>query len=119
MHGLAKYRRHTMNKTQKQLYTLKAEIVKAAAHPIRLAVIDCLRDGERCVCEITKEVGAERSNVSRHLALMTRAGLLTSRKDGLMVFYKLRTPCILNFIECVGNCLRQQLKESSSMLAKL
>lgn len=108
-----------MNKTQRQLYEMKAEIVKAAAHPIRLAVIDCLRDGERCVCEITKEVGAERSNVSRHLALMTRAGLLESRKDGLMVFYKLRTPCILSFIECVGQCLKEQLKENRALLKKL
>jgi len=108
-----------MNKTQRQLYEMKAEIVKAAAHPIRLAVIDCLRDGERCVCEITKEVGAERSNVSRHLALMTKAGLLESRKDGLMVFYKLRTPCILNFIECVGQCLKEQLKENRALLKKL
>ncbi|MFH1731066.1 MAG: ArsR family transcriptional regulator, partial [Planctomycetota bacterium] len=62
MHEPTKCRGSAMNKAQKQLYRLKAEIVKAAAHPIRLAVIDCLRDGERCVCEITKEVGAERSN---------------------------------------------------------
>ena len=108
-----------MNKAQRQLYAMKAEIVKAAAHPIRLAVIDCLRDGERCVCEITKEVDAERSNVSRHLALMTKAGLLDNRKDGLMVLYKLRTPCILNFIECVDRCLTQNLKDSSVLLKSL
>ena len=108
-----------MNKAQRQLYALKVEIIKAAAHPIRLAVIDCLRDGERCVCEITKDVGAERSNVSRHLALMTRAGLLTNRKDGLMVFYKLRMPCILDFLSCVDKCLIKSLKDSSAMLKKL
>ena len=108
-----------MNKTQRQLYEMKTEIIKAAAHPIRLAVIDCLRAGERCVCEITKEVGAERSNVSRHLALMTKAGLLDSRKDGLMVFYKLRTPCILDFLSCVDKCLAKNLKDTRALLKTL
>ncbi len=108
-----------MNKARQQLYRMKADLVKAAAHPIRLAIIDCLRGGERCVCEITKEVGAERSNVSRHLAVMTRAGLLDSRKEGLMVFYRLRTPCILDFLSCVERCLRDQLKEDAAILRRL
>ena len=108
-----------MNKARQQLYRMKAEIVKAAAHPIRLAIIDCLRGGEQCVCEITKEVGAERSNVSRHLAVMTRAGLLDSRKEGLMVFYRLRTPCVLDFLSCVERCLREQLKEDTAILRRL
>jgi len=108
-----------MNEAQRQLYQMKAEIVKAAAHPIRLAIIDCLRGGERCVCDITKEVGAERSNVSRHLAVMAKAGLLESRKEGLMVFYRLRTPCILDFLSCVDKCLIEQLKEDTAILRRL
>jgi len=108
-----------MNREQQHLYQLKADIIKAAAHPLRLAILDGLRGGERCVCEITKEVGAERSNVSRHLALMTRAGLLSNRKDGLQVYYTLRTPCIVDFILCVGNCLKQQLKENAAALKRL
>ena len=108
-----------MNRAEKQLYRLKAAVIKAAAHPIRLAVIDCLREGERCVCEITDEVGAERSNLSRHLALMTRAGLLESRKDGLWVYYRLRTPCIVNFLSCVEQCLKEQLRETRGVLQTL
>jgi DNA-binding transcriptional ArsR family regulator len=108
-----------MTRPDDKLYRMKAEIIKAAAHPIRLAVIDCLRGGERCVCEITEEVGAERSNISRHLALMTRSGLLDSRKDGLMVFYRLRTPCVVRFIDCVGECLKEQIKENNAVLKNL
>jgi len=108
-----------MDKAKEQLYRLEAEIIKAAAHPIRLAVIDCLREGERCVCVIAERVGAERSNVSRHLAVMTRAGLLSSRKDGLMVYYSLRTPCILRFLSCVDECLKEQLRESAVVLRSL
>ena len=105
-----------MNKARKQVYRMQAEVIKAAAHPTRLAVLDCLQRGERCVCEIAKEVDSERSNLSRHLAVMARAGLLDSRKDGLMVYYKLRAPCILDFISCVEHCLKENVEESRSVL---
>ena len=108
-----------MNKAQRELNRMKAELVKAAAHPIRIAVIDCLRDGERCVCEITRHVGAGRPNVSRHLALMTRVGLLDSRKEGLRVYYRLRTPCILDFLGCVDRCLKEQLRIARAALSRL
>ena len=108
-----------MDGTRKHLFRLKADVMKAAAHPIRLAIIDSLRSGERCVCDITRAVGAGRSNVSRHLAVMTRAGLLSSRKDGLMVYYSLRAPCILRFLSCVEDCLKAQLRENAAILRRL
>ena len=102
-----------------RLYRMKANVLKAVAHPIRLAIVDALRDGERCVCVLAEEVGAERSNVSRHLAVMVGAGVLTSRKDGLMVYYRLRTPCILNFFACVEGVLRERLAEETVVLEGL
>jgi len=108
-----------MTRSEKQLYRMKANVIKAAAHPIRLAVLDCLRDGEQCVCVLAKAVGAEQSNLSRHLAVMTRAGLLDSRKDGLMVYYSLRASCILDFIDCVGTCLKQQFKATRAVLGRV
>lgn len=101
------------------LCRMKAEVFKALGHPIRLAIVEALRDGERCVCEIAEEVASERSNVSRHLALLVSAGVLSSRKDGLMVFYNLRTPCILNFFTCVENVLREQLEQKAELLGQL
>jgi len=106
-------------KMQNQLYRAKAKILKAMAHPLRLAVIDFLRDGPRCVCDITKAVGAQRSNISRHLALMESAGIVESEKKGLMVFYCLKTPCITNFFSCVEGVLRSNLRQSNQLLSKL
>ncbi|MCL5268985.1 MAG: metalloregulator ArsR/SmtB family transcription factor [bacterium] len=71
------------------------------AHPSRLFIVDELSRGERCVCELTDMVGADISTVSKHLALLKRAGIVTDRKKGLQVFYRLKTPCILRFFECV------------------
>lgn len=100
-----------------KLYQRQAEVVQALAHPIRIAIADLLKGGERCVCDIADQIGAERSNVSRHLSVMLKAGVVTTRKEGVMVFYELRTPCILNFLACASDVLRHNLKEDARTLA--
>ena len=101
------------------LFEKQTEIVKAIAHPLRMAIVDFLKDGQQCVCDIAKHIGSERSNVSRHLSLMVNAGVLESRKDGLKVIYKLKTPCILDFFSCITACLKQQAKENQKLLKAL
>ena len=108
-----------MNKEVKEFYELKAEIIQAAAHPIRLAVIEFLGKGEQCVCDIVNHVGAQRSNVSRHLSVMVKAGVLESRKEGLRVIYSLRTPCILKFLSCVGQVLNERIDKEAALLKSL
>jgi DNA-binding transcriptional ArsR family regulator len=99
------------------LFEKQAEIAKAIAHPLRIAIIDFLKDGEQCVCDIAEYVGSERSNVSRHLSVMVNAGVLECRKEGLKVIYKLKTPCILDFFSCTTACLKQQLKDNEKLLS--
>ncbi|MFO7958220.1 MAG: metalloregulator ArsR/SmtB family transcription factor [Candidatus Brocadiia bacterium] len=105
-----------MDPERRKLYELQAEVLKALAHPLRLAIADYLRGGEQCVCDIAEQVGAERSNVSRHLSRMLDAGVLESRKEGVQVFYSLRTPCVLNFFSCVTNVLRERLEADAEAL---
>ncbi|NOZ20808.1 MAG: winged helix-turn-helix transcriptional regulator [Planctomycetes bacterium] len=105
-----------MDRQQARLYEMKAQVIKALAHPIRLAIVDYLKDGEQCVCDIAEHVGSERSNVSRHLSVMVKAGVLQHRKDGLMMFYSLRTPCVVNFFRCVEGVLREQIKSDAALL---
>ena len=95
-------------------YTPLARVLKAVADPIRLAILDQVRDGERSVQQIAEGVGAERSNVSRHLAVLAAAGVLTSRKDGVKVFYGLRTPCILSLFTCVCNVIEADMREAQA-----
>jgi len=103
----------------KQLYELKAEIIQAAAHPIRLAIIEYLVEGEQCVCDIVDYVEAQRSNVSRHLSVMLKAGVVESRKEGLKVMYSLKTPCIVKFLGCVEEALKERMKSQTTLLRKL
>lgn len=98
------------------LFEKQAEVAKAIAHPLRIAILDFLKNGEKCVCDIAEHIGAEQSNVSRHLSVMVKAGVLGCRKEGLKVIYKLKTPCILDCFSCITACLKQQTKENSKLL---
>ena len=108
-----------MNAHDKRLYKLKADVIAAAGHPIRLAVIDFLKDGEQCVCDIAAHVDAQRSNVSRHLAVLLAAGIVAQRKDGLKMIYSLRTPCLVNFLSCVEGVLRERAREAAGLLSAM
>ena len=103
-------------KSQKMLYDRQAEVLKALAHPLRIAILDYLKDGEQCVCDIAKHISSERSNVSRHLSLLVSCGVLEYRKDGLNVIYSLKARCILDFLECATTCLKQQANENVKLL---
>jgi ArsR family transcriptional regulator len=105
-----------LNAEKQLLFEKQAEIAKAIAHPLRIAIVDFLKDGEQCVCDIAEHLGSERSNVSRHLSVMVNAGILEYRKEGLKVIYSLKTPCILDFFSCVARVLRQQAKENEQLL---
>jgi ArsR family transcriptional regulator len=79
--------------------TYCADILKALGQPTRLKIIDFLRDGERCVCEIFPAIGEEQSNTSRHLSTLQAAGILSRRKDGLKIYYAIKHPEVLQMVE--------------------
>ncbi|HEX9052269.1 MAG TPA: metalloregulator ArsR/SmtB family transcription factor [Anaeromyxobacter sp.] len=79
----------------------RTRVLKAMAHPSRLLVLERLVEGECCVCDLQALVGSDMSTVSKHLALMRRAGLVEDRREGLKVFYRLRAPCVLRFLDCI------------------
>ncbi|MHC4807404.1 MAG: ArsR/SmtB family transcription factor [Planctomycetota bacterium] len=101
------------------MFEKQAEVAKAIAHPLRIAIVNFLKDGEQCVCDIAEHVGSERSNVSRHLSVMLNAGLLESRKEGLKVIYRLKCACIVDFFSCVSRVLKQQAQDNERLLKTL
>ncbi len=89
----------------------RTRVIKALAHPSRLFIVEELARGERCVCELTALIGADTSTISKHLSLMKNAGLIQDEKRGLKVYYRLRTGCVLGFLDCVEAVLRASLNE--------
>ncbi len=72
---------------------------KALSHPLRERMLWMLREGERCGCEFAPEIGVDPSIVSRYLAVLERAGLLTSRREGVRVMWQLADPQLLEVLE--------------------
>ncbi|HOT00668.1 MAG TPA: metalloregulator ArsR/SmtB family transcription factor [Acidobacteriota bacterium] len=91
----------------------EALVFKALAHPSRLAVVEALACGERCVCELQELVGGDMSTVSRHLSVLKNAGVIVDEKRGQWVFYRLTLPCVRTFL----NCLRHPAEASQCTTA--
>lgn len=89
-------------------YSKKADIIKALAHPTRLFIVDKLSRGETCVCELTGLIGSDMSTVSKHLLVLKNAGIVSTDKRGLQVFYKLNCPCVMDFLECSERVIRKK-----------
>lgn len=90
------------NKPSVAQFTAQAQVFKALAHPGRLLMLDELSRGERCVCELAALVGSEMPTVSRHLSQLRNAGIVDDEKRGAQVFYRLVTPCVMNFFQSVA-----------------
>jgi ArsR family transcriptional regulator len=104
-----------MNPKTRARLGARANVVKAMAHPTRLFIMDELSRGERCVCELTKMIGASEPTVSRHLAVLRAAGVVDVDKRGARAFYSLRMPCLLNVFECVESVLRSAAEQQMEL----
>jgi ArsR family transcriptional regulator len=82
-----------------RLRTFKAEFFKALAHPVRIHLIDCLRDGERSVGELAEMIGLEMANVSQQLAVLRGKNIVTSRKEGNVAYYSVVDPELFHFLD--------------------
>lgn len=90
-----------MNIQDKNLHEHRVDVLKALAHPSRLYIVLRLAEGEACVGDLTQEVGADVSTVSKHLAILRDVGLVADRREGQNILYSLSCGCILDFIHCV------------------
>lgn len=98
---------------------LKSEVLKALGQPTRLKILELLRQGERCICEIVPAIHGEQSNVSRHISLMQKSHLLATRKEGVKVMVRVRDPRIFEILDTVGLFLRTRMQEQSRLMRAL
>ena len=81
----------------KRYIAAQARIFKALGHPSRLLMVDALRDGEKCVCDLQTLVGDDMSTVSKHLSVLREAGVVSSEKRGTNIYYRLALCCLETF----------------------
>lgn len=100
-------------------YRWQARVMKALAHPTRLAILSLLREGEVCVCELEPALGLGQANISQHLAILRGANLVTSRRDGLRVVYRIIDERLFEVLDTLSSISREQLVEATEALASL
>lgn len=88
----------------------QSKIFKALGHPTRLLMVDALRDGELCVCELQELVGDDMSTVSNHLAILRTAGVVATEKRGKNIYYSLTMCCLDSFLGCTGDLVRRRFE---------
>lgn len=95
-----------MNDREKALLEAKASILKAIGHPTRLWIAEQLTEGEKCVCELVDQLDVDFSTISKHLNVLKQAGVVVDDKRGKQVYYRLKVPCIMQFMPCVEAVLQ-------------
>lgn len=101
---------------QRQYIAEQARIFKALGHPSRLLMVDALRSGEKCVCDLQALVGDDMSTVSRHLSVLREAGVVTSEKRGTSIYYRLALCCLEMFLACTGELVQKRILSKVEML---
>lgn len=101
------------------VFKIKADFLKALAHPARLAIIEHLKTGESSVGDMVKRLQLEQSGLSKHLSLLRQAGILASRQERVTVYYFVRDREIYRVLRPIAEILRRRLSESAAVLAHL
>jgi len=95
-----------MNEREKALLEAKAAVLKAIGHPTRLWIAEQLAGGEKCVCELVEQLDVDFSTISKHLNVLKQAGVVVDDKRGKQVYYRLKVPCIMQFMPCIEAVLQ-------------
>ncbi len=105
--------------TTAPIYQVKAEFFKTLGHPARIRALEVLREGERSVGDLVPEVGIEASHLSQQLAVLRRANLVQTRRQGTSVLYSVANPMIFELLDVARQILTSSLIDTRALLAEL
>ncbi|MBP6398654.1 MAG: winged helix-turn-helix transcriptional regulator [Saprospiraceae bacterium] len=105
--------------TEKKIFELHADVCKALGHPLRIEVIDVLQEKELCFTDILEITGGLKSNLSQHLSLMTKKGILKSRRDGQSTYFSLSSNKVAQACRLMREVLIDNLKKNQKLIEKL
>jgi DNA-binding transcriptional ArsR family regulator len=97
----------------------KAEFFKALAHPLRIAIIDALRDGESGVNDMCDVLNVEQSTLSQQLAVLRNRNIVVGRKEGLNVYYSVRDTSVFKLLDVAKQIFNNHLIDVKSMLSEM
>lgn len=102
--------------TDKKIFELHADTCKALGHPLRIEIIDLLQDKELCFTDILQITGGLKSNLSQHLSVMTKKGILKTRRDGQCIYFSLSSKKVAKACQLMREVLVDHLKNQKEIL---
>ncbi len=99
-----------------KIYAYHAEMCKVFSHPKRLELINLLRDKELSVSELVERLGLSPANLSQHLTMMRERHILTSRKEGNLVYYRIANPRLLEAFDLLREILFEQIRQDAALI---
>ena len=103
----------------KELYKLHAEMCKVFSNPIRLEILNLLRDREMSVTEIIDKSKLSQANISQHLSIMKSKGIVISERNGKNIYYKLSNPKIIKAFDIIKEVLTERLEKNRKILVEI
>ena len=100
---------------EKKVYVMHAEMCKVFTSPIRLEILDILRNGQKSVNELVQIIGVNQSNISQHLNIMKEKGILNTEKKGNYVYYTIANPKVSKAFGIMKEIMMDQLAESEKL----
>jgi ArsR family transcriptional regulator, virulence genes transcriptional regulator len=94
--------------SDKSIYEMQAEICKTLTNPKRIEILNTLKNEEKTVTEIVEALGASKANVSQHLAVMRHKGILTTRREGVNIYYRVSNPKVIDACTLMKEVLFEQ-----------
>ncbi len=103
----------------KELYKLHAEMCKVFSNPTRLEILNLLRNKEMSVTELTEKTELSQANTSQHLSVMKAKGIVTSKRKGKNMYYKLENQKIIKAFDIIREVLAEKLKKNGKIVENL
>ncbi|VVB94382.1 Bacterial regulatory protein, arsR family [uncultured archaeon] len=103
----------------KKIFEMHAEICKVFTNPKRLEIISLLRDGEKTVNDLTELAGVPQANVSQHLTVLRQNNVVTTRRNGANIYYKIANPKILQACDLMREVLLEKLAENEELVKRM
>jgi ArsR family transcriptional regulator, virulence genes transcriptional regulator len=103
------------NRLLQKIFEMQCDICKALGHPLRLAIVDRLRDEETAAADLIAELGLSKANLSKHMTLLAHGGIVESRREGRQIFYRLTDPAIHQACAIMRSILYRRLKEGEKL----
>jgi DNA-binding transcriptional ArsR family regulator len=106
-------------KALQKIFEMQCEICKALGHPLRLAIVNRLRDQDTSATDLLAELEISKANLSKHMALLTRSGIVDSRREGRQLYYRLTDPEIHQACAIMRSILYRRLKAGEKLASAI